>query len=126
MVRRLGESFTNGLWNNNFPNFHFHFHAFFIFIKFSLPAEIYRDEFNYSNNQHEIRSTILNLYGIDVGLYPPMKAFEVIVGMEIRKLAAPVKTCVDLVIQELSNAVRTCTQLVSDNSIRLLILITPP
>lgn len=62
----------------------------------------------------EIAKAIENLYGIDVGLYPPFKAFEGLVIKEIDRLEEPIIICIDLVVEELSKAVRFCTQQVSD------------
>lgn len=63
--------------------------------------------------QREINYAIENLHGIQVGLYPPLMAFQVLVRKQISQLEQPIVLCVDLVIEELSNAVRTCTQRVS-------------
>lgn len=63
--------------------------------------------------QQEIYYAIENLHGIDIGLYPPLMAFEAIVRMQISQLEKPIVLCVDLVIEELSNAVRNCTKRVS-------------
>lgn len=58
----------------------------------------------------DIAERIENLNGIDVGLYPPFKAFESSVIQQINLLEQPIIICVDLVVRELSNAVRFCTQ----------------
>lgn len=62
-----------------------------------------------------IERAIENLYGIQLGLFPPFKAFDVLVKEEISRLEAPIIKCIDLVVGELSNAVQICTQSVSDS-----------
>lgn len=79
-----------------------------------LPTEIHKIQHDEAKIQQEIYYAIESLHGIDVGLYPPLMAFEAIVRMQISQLEKPIVLCVDLVIEELSNAVRNCTQRVSD------------
>ena len=79
-----------------------------------MPAEIFKIQHDKTKIQQEIYYAIENLHGIDVGLYPPLMAFEAIVRMQISLLEKPIVLCVDLVIEELSSAVRNCTQRVSD------------
>lgn len=88
---------------------------------FSLPTQIYKIYNDKSKIQQEIYHAIENLHGINVGLYPPLMAFEAIVRMLISQLEEPIVLCVDIVIEELSNAVRSCTQRVSNGLERNLI-----
>lgn len=63
----------------------------------------------------DTKYAIKNLYGIEINLYAPFKAFQVMVRKQITQLEDPIINSIDLVVEELSKAVQICTQRVSNS-----------
>lgn len=85
-----------------------------LFINYSLPNDISKVHLNEDKSILEINYAIKNLYGIEINLYTPFKAFQVMVRKQITLLEDPIINSIDLVIEELSKAVQICTQRVSN------------
>ncbi|KAJ6641737.1 Dynamin [Pseudolycoriella hygida] len=75
-----------------------------------FPKEISMVKFDSDTMRRDIFRAIENLNGIDAGFFPPFKAFESLVVVQIDKLTDPIITCIDSVVAELSTGVRICTQ----------------
>lgn len=84
-----------------------------IFVYYSLPDEMSKIPHDKDQLHRQIKNIIANLHGATNGLYPPFKAFEIIVIEQIAQLEEPILLILNLVIDELKNAIQNCTQSVS-------------